>query len=113
MAGARIPGPLGTSGATPEIDAGTLARVTTTPPGPNDKKTLSHSSNRAHARDTALILSFDDGPGPVDALASILRTLEKDLITAEFYVLGNEVERYPKAAQMIVEKGHKIQSHSV
>ncbi len=40
-----------------------------------------------------IIFSFDDGPNPTGALNTILNTLQKNLITAEFYVLGNEVER--------------------
>jgi len=59
-----------------------------------------------------IIFSFDDGPNPAGALSTILNTLQKNLITAEFYVLGNEVERNPSAAKSIVTKGHKIQNHS-
>lgn len=59
-----------------------------------------------------LILSFDDGPGPVVALTSILKTLGENAIKAEFYVHGDEVQRYPDAAKMIVSRGHKIQNHS-
>lgn len=59
-----------------------------------------------------IIFSFDDGPDPAEALKSILNTLRKNLITAEFYVLGNEVEKNPDAAESIVAMGHKIQNHS-
>jgi peptidoglycan-N-acetylglucosamine deacetylase len=60
----------------------------------------------------SVILSFDDGPAPVDALESILQTLREHEIRAEFYVLGNEVEQYPDAARLIVRQGHAIQNHS-
>ena len=59
-----------------------------------------------------VILSFDDGPAPVTALDSILATLDENEIRAEFYVLGNEVRRYPDAARKIVRLGHHIQNHS-
>ena len=59
-----------------------------------------------------IVLSFDDGPAPVDALTSILNTLSKNGIKAEFYVLGEEVKKYPKAAKQIADQGHKIQNHS-
>jgi peptidoglycan/xylan/chitin deacetylase (PgdA/CDA1 family) len=59
-----------------------------------------------------IVLSFDDGPAPADALTSILNTLKKHGIKAEFYVLGEEVKKYPKLAKEIVDQGHKIQNHS-
>lgn len=60
----------------------------------------------------SVILSFDDGPAPVRVLESILRTLRANEIRAEFFVLGDEVNRYPGAASMIVGQGHDIQNHS-
>ncbi|KPJ87744.1 MAG: polysaccharide deacetylase [Gammaproteobacteria bacterium SG8_11] len=60
----------------------------------------------------SVVLSFDDGPAPVGALTKILDTLAKNSIKSEFYVLGNEVKKYPNAAKMIVVQGHKIQNHS-
>lgn len=61
---------------------------------------------------TSLVLSFDDGPGPKEALAGILGTLLTKSIRAEFYVLGAEVDQYPALARSIVKAGHKIQNHS-
>lgn len=43
----------------------------------------------------SVVLSFDDGPAPVDALQTILNTLKLNRIVAEFYVLGEEVRRHP------------------
>jgi len=60
----------------------------------------------------SVVLTFDDGPAPVSALESILRTLEENGIKAEFYVLGSEVKQYPEAARTIVLQGHDIQNHS-
>lgn len=60
----------------------------------------------------SVVLSFDDGPAPVMALDSILATLDENGIRAEFYVLGDEVRRYPDAARKIVRLGHAIQNHS-
>jgi len=59
-----------------------------------------------------IILSFDDGPNPAGALSAILNTLQKNSITAEFYVIGNEVQNNPSAAKSIVSRGHRIQNHS-
>lgn len=60
----------------------------------------------------SVVLSFDDGPGLVSALDSILQTLRENEIKAEFYVLGEEVRQYPEATRKIAEQGHDIQNHS-
>lgn len=59
-----------------------------------------------------VLLTFDDGPEPVTALDSILRTLGANDILAEFYVIGVEVKSSPARARTIVERRHKIQNHS-
>ena len=60
----------------------------------------------------SVILSFDDGPAPEAALRLILATLAREQITAEFYVIGAEVEKHPDAARSIVKFGHLLQNHS-
>lgn len=59
-----------------------------------------------------VILSFDDGPEPVSALAGILSVLKDSGVTAEFYMLGSEMERNPEAIKRVVALGHSIQNHS-
>ncbi|MCI5150236.1 MAG: polysaccharide deacetylase family protein, partial [Candidatus Electrothrix sp. MAN1_4] len=60
----------------------------------------------------SVLLSFDDGPAPTGALHSILDTLERHDIKAEFYVLGQEVDSHPAAVKEIADRGHKVQNHS-
>ncbi|MCI5145013.1 MAG: polysaccharide deacetylase family protein, partial [Candidatus Electrothrix sp. AR3] len=60
----------------------------------------------------SVILSFDDGPSPTSALFSILDTLDRYGIKAEFYVLGQEVDSSPAAVKKIADRGHKVQNHS-
>ncbi|MCI5138912.1 MAG: hypothetical protein D3922_10980, partial [Candidatus Electrothrix sp. AR1] len=60
----------------------------------------------------AVLLSFDDGPAPTGPLHSILDTLDRYNIKAEFYVLGQEVDSYPAAVKEIAERGHRVQNHS-
>ena len=64
------------------------------------------------AEDRKVIFSFDDGPAPTGALGEILKILSSSNISAEFYVLGAEVKKYPAAARSIVAQGHTIQNHS-
>jgi len=59
-----------------------------------------------------VLLSFDDGPYPTDALQRILTTLGSERIKAEFYMVGEEVERFPQWAANAAQRGHKIQNHS-
>lgn len=59
-----------------------------------------------------IIFSFDDGPAPIGALNAILRVLQNNVIKAEFFVLGSEVEKYPAETRFIAIQGHKIQNHS-
>jgi peptidoglycan/xylan/chitin deacetylase (PgdA/CDA1 family) len=60
----------------------------------------------------SVILSFDDGPAPTGPLRSILDTLDRYDIKAEFYVLGREVNSSPAAVRDIADRGHKVQNHS-
>ena len=60
----------------------------------------------------AVLLSFDDGPSPTGQLHSILDTLDRYSIKAEFYVLGQEVDSYPSAVKEIADRGHRVQNHS-
>lgn len=60
----------------------------------------------------SVLLTFDDGPTPKNALIEILNTLQINSIKAEFYVVGKNVKSDPEAAKMIVDKGHRIQNHS-
>jgi peptidoglycan/xylan/chitin deacetylase (PgdA/CDA1 family) len=59
------------------------------------------------------ILTFDDGPiddkGKDLALKGTLDILEANQITGTFYVQGDEVEKQPALAKLIVDRGHIIQ----
>lgn len=58
-----------------------------------------------------LLLTFDDGPHPVNT-PEILDILEKNNVKAVFFVTGSEVEKYPDILRMTSEKGHLIGNHS-
>ena len=59
-----------------------------------------------------VILSFDDGPEPVDTLEAIVAILEREGIKACFFLLGEGVQRQPGAVRMLVERGHQVGSHN-
>lgn len=56
-------------------------------------------------------LTFDDGPDP-KSTPEILRTLKEADIKATFFVIGENVNKYPDLALKITEMGHEIGGHS-
>ncbi|MHA2062632.1 MAG: polysaccharide deacetylase family protein, partial [Candidatus Sifarchaeia archaeon] len=56
-------------------------------------------------------LTFDDGPNP-DLTPDLLELFKKKGVKATFFVLGENVKKYPQLAAKIVEHGHEIGEHS-
>ncbi|MDD5165762.1 MAG: polysaccharide deacetylase family protein [Candidatus Omnitrophica bacterium] len=56
-------------------------------------------------------LTFDDGPSP-EWTPKILDELNKAGIKATFFMLGENVERYPEIARRVAEEGHEIENHT-
>lgn len=57
-----------------------------------------------------MYLTFDDGPSPENT-AKVLDVLKERNIQATFFVVGENVRRYPELARRIVEEGHTIAIH--
>jgi len=58
-----------------------------------------------------LWLTFDDGPHPY-VTAWILSILKTENIKATFFLLGREIQKFPKIIKKIKEEGHMIGNHS-
>ena len=56
-------------------------------------------------------LTFDDGPDPLNT-PRILDVLAEKNVRATFFLLGENVERFPEIAQRILNEGHQIGNHS-
>lgn len=56
-------------------------------------------------------ITFDDGPNP-DYTELLLKGLKERGVTATFFLLGKEVEKYPDIVKDIQEEGHLIGTHS-
>jgi peptidoglycan/xylan/chitin deacetylase (PgdA/CDA1 family) len=56
-------------------------------------------------------LTFDDGPNPVYT-EQLLDGLKERQVSVTFFVLGEEVERYPEILRRASEEGHLIGVHS-
>lgn len=56
-------------------------------------------------------LTFDDGPHPQYTLEMLAALKEKN-VKATFFLLGEEVEKYPEIVKQIHQEGHVIGNHS-
>lgn len=56
-------------------------------------------------------LTFDDGPEPENTPA-VLDILKQNGIKATFFVVGNQVEKYPEILRRIYLEGHAVGNHS-
>ena len=56
-------------------------------------------------------MTFDDGPHPRNT-PRLLDILRQRNIKATFYVIGQNVERYPSITRRIVAEGHEIGNHT-
>jgi peptidoglycan-N-acetylglucosamine deacetylase len=56
-------------------------------------------------------LTFDDGPHPA-ATPAVLDILKERNIPATFFLLGQNVEKFPDIARQVVSEGHQIGNHS-
>lgn len=57
-----------------------------------------------------MYLTFDDGPSAENTTA-VLDILKEKNVKATFFVIGENVEKYPEVAKRIVEEGHAIGIH--
>lgn len=88
------------------------------PPQPSASKTQTRPASRRRIvgpigglSERVLALTFDDGPHPHHT-ATVLDALKKHDAKATFFLLGENVARYPKLLRRMVEEGHAIGSHS-
>ena len=66
---------------------------------------------RMDRHEKAVYLTFDDGPIP-EATPFILDTLKHYGIKATFFMVGDNVRKYPELYQRVVEEGHRIGNHT-
>lgn len=57
-----------------------------------------------------MYLTFDDGPSPENT-NRVLDVLKEQNIKATFFLVGENVRRYPEVVQRIVEEGHTVGIH--
>lgn len=90
-----------------------LAAAPSTPdPGqPSVAPTSPKPTGKVNCRKVKCVaLTFDDGPGPFTT--TLLGHLRKAEVPATFFMLGQQVETYPKAARAVAAAGHEIGVHT-
>ena len=66
---------------------------------------------RMDRHEKAVYLTFDDGPIP-EATPFILQTLREFGVKATFFVVGDNVRKYPELFQQILDDGHQVGNHT-
>ncbi len=66
---------------------------------------------RMDRREHAVYLTFDDGPIP-QSTPFILRTLRHYNIKATFFMVGDNVRKYPELFRQIRDEGHQVGNHT-
>ncbi len=56
-------------------------------------------------------LTFDDGPYP-EVTPFILSILKKENVKATFFLVGQQIEKFPDLTERIIKNGHLIANHS-
>jgi peptidoglycan/xylan/chitin deacetylase (PgdA/CDA1 family) len=69
------------------------------------------SAKKEFGAGKAVVLTFDDGPEPIDALIDILEALEDKEVRAEFYLQGNKIKD-DSPLQLILDGKHSLQNHT-
>lgn len=66
---------------------------------------------RMDETDHSVYLTFDDGPIP-ESTPHILKILREFGIKATFFVVGDNVRKYPDLFQQILDEGHRVGNHT-
>jgi peptidoglycan/xylan/chitin deacetylase (PgdA/CDA1 family) len=62
-------------------------------------------------RDHEVVLTFDDGPWPVNT-PSVLKTLAEECTTGIFFPIGKHATYYPEILKQVAAAGHTIGAHT-
>lgn len=66
---------------------------------------------RMDPTEKAVYLTFDDGPIP-EATPFILDTLKEHGVKATFFMVGDNVHKYPELLERITAEGHQVGNHT-
>ncbi|MFA6811935.1 MAG: polysaccharide deacetylase family protein [Bacteroidaceae bacterium] len=66
---------------------------------------------RMDPNEKAIYLTFDDGPIP-EVTPWVIDLLKKNNIKATFFMVGDNVHKYPETFKMVVDAGHRLGNHT-
>lgn len=67
-------------------------------------------THEVNTKEKVVALTFDDGP--TKQVEGLLTVLKKYNAKATFFLIGNEIEKFPDEAKKIVKAGHQIGNHT-
>src|SRR5882672_10600885 len=70
-----------------------------------------HFKDLDFLRDKEVVLTFDDGPWPVNT-PSVLKTLAEECTTGIFFPIGKHATYYPEILKQVLAAGHTVGSHT-
>ena len=76
------------------------------------RKLYPHATWRMNPEEHAVYLTFDDGPIP-EATPFILKTLADFDVKATFFMVGDNVRKFPHLYQQVRDAGHQIGNHTM
>jgi peptidoglycan/xylan/chitin deacetylase (PgdA/CDA1 family) len=62
-------------------------------------------------RDKEVVLTFDDGPWPINT-PSVLKTLAEECTTGIFFPIGKHATYYPEILKQVAAAGHTVGAHT-
>ena len=66
---------------------------------------------RVNPEEKAVYLTFDDGPIP-EVTPWVIDLLEHYGVKATFFMVGDNISKYPEIFRLVVEKGHRMGNHT-
>ncbi len=66
--------------------------------------------DRVETNEKVIALTFDDAP--TEYVKDVLQILDEKNVKATFFVIGQQIEKYPDTTKEIVQKGHELGNHS-
>ena len=106
---AAAPAPAKAACANPDaLGVGRVVEIDTTG-GPGFG--FEHFKQLDFLRDKEVVLTFDDGPWPVNT-PSVLKTLADECTKAIFFPIGKHASYYPEILKQVAAAGHTVGSHT-
>ncbi len=106
---APAPAPAKAACANPDaLGVGRIVEIDTTG-GPGFG--FEHFKQLDFLRDKEVVLTFDDGPWPVNT-PSVLKTLAEECTKAIFFPIGKHASYYPEILKQVLAAGHTVGSHT-